>query len=151
MLHLIKASVKCFKFNVNGGMKTKRAEFSSEGEVFWRGHRKVRLIHSACSDGRHPEWTEHVFIPRLAPLLPSLGVSSFTLSIHLTSLYAVHLLLALSALSVSVTGHTWNSWGGWRSRFPWQAGAVKKLKKQKYVISIDPLTVSVLVRRDLQF
>lgn len=95
-------------------------------------------IHTAGSDGRYPECAEHVFIPRLAPPLPSLGVSSFTLSIHLSSLSAVHLLLSLS-LSLSATGHTWNSWGGWRSRFPWQAGAVKKSKKTKKQNTFHPL------------
>lgn len=51
---------------------------------------KVSGANSAC------------FIPGFGTAALALCVSSFTLSIHLTS-----------SVSISITGHTWNSWRGW--------------------------------------
>lgn len=106
----------------------KRAEWASEGGVGWKG---AELTDMGVSWWRLSRMNSACFIPQLARLVEVL-VSR--LSLYPSDPYSmfIHFLCICFSLSVSlalsVTGHTRTSWGGWRSRLPWQAGAVKNTK-----------------------
>lgn len=98
-----------------------------------RSRNRLQAAGNQCSsEWKLSEANSARFISGFGTAAPGLCVSSFTLSIHLTS-----------SVSVCVTGHTWNPRRGWWSRFPWQAGAVKKTDRKKKI------TIIVKKKRDV--